>query len=76
MEIVIKTIFRGRAKGDLRAGEKLLHRHCQHMGGIVADQFQGLWVLTPDQFQLRIFFNGAVQVPFHPIYAGQHGGLG
>jgi len=41
------------------------------MGGIVADQFQGRLVLAADQFQLRIAFNGSVQIPVLTVDAGE-----
>jgi len=71
VEVVIETFLGRGAEGDLRAGEQLLDRHGQHMGGVMTDQVQRAFVLAADQFQLRILFDWAVQIPFLAVDAGE-----
>ena len=43
-EIVVEAVLDHRADGDLGAGTQLLHGFGQHVGAVVADQFQRLVV--------------------------------
>ncbi len=63
-EVVIEAILDGRADRYLGAGEKLLHRHGEHMGGVVPDHFQRFGILAGDDADFRVPFDGSEDVPF------------
>ena len=48
VEVVIKAVLDGRTDGHLGVREQFLHRFGHHMGGVVANQFQSVFVLTGD----------------------------
>ena len=62
-EVVIEAVLDRRADGHLRAGEKLLHRHGEHMRRVVPDQLQRFRVFLGDDADLRVVLDGAEQVP-------------
>ncbi|MCY1308204.1 hypothetical protein D9M70_581930 [compost metagenome] len=61
-EIVIEAVLDGRADGHLRAGEQLLHRLGQHVGGVVADGLQRLGIVAHQQAEVAVAVDDAVQV--------------
>ena len=48
-EVVIEAVLDHRTDGHLRSREKLLHRFCEHMRGIVPDQLQRARVLAVEE---------------------------
>ena len=64
VEVVIKTVVRGRAEGDLRARIQFLHRHRQHVRAVVAQHFKGSrFIFVGDDCKLDVVVDGAVQIP-------------
>ena len=62
-EVVIETVVRRRAEGDLRAGEQVLHRLGQQMREVVADQLKRvLLVARSDEGEIGIAFQRPVEV--------------
>ena len=53
-EVVVEAVLDRRADGDLGAGEQLLHRLGQHVGGVVADQLQRVGVAAGDEHHARV----------------------
>ena len=45
-KVVIEAVFDDRADRHLRAGEKLLHRLGQHVGGVMADELKRFRIVT------------------------------
>ena len=61
--VIIEPVVGRRAEGDLRARPQRLHRLCQHMGIVVARQFERIGLVPrSDQRQLRITLERAGQV--------------
>ena len=54
IKIVIKTVLDHRADGDLRARIERLHGVGEHMGGVVADQFQRTRIVPVEKLDFRV----------------------
>ncbi len=51
VEIVVEAILDHRADGHLGAGKQFLHRLGQHMGAVMADEFEGFGIVARDDPQ-------------------------
>ncbi len=71
IKIVVKAVLDHRADGDLGAGIKRLDRVGQHMGGVVADEFQRARVFAVQKFDLGVGADGRRGV--HHIAVEHHG---
>ncbi len=75
-EVVIESVLDRRADGHLGAGEQLLHRLGQHVGGVVADGFQRGRIVAHDQLEVAAAFQRAVEVALLAIDLDQRRALG
>ncbi len=66
-EIVIEAIVDHRTDGDLRARIKHLHGFGEHMGAIVADQFQSARIFTIDEIDFGIARERIGEISQHAI---------
>ena len=72
-EVVIEAVLDGRADGHLGAGEQLLHRLGQHVGGVVADGLQDLGVLPREDLEGAAGVQRPLQVQQLAVQLHQHG---
>ena len=75
-EVVVEAVLRGGAERDLRAGIELLHRLGEHMGGIVAQQFQRLGIARRHDADPGVVVDHVAEVLHLPVDAQRQGGLG
>ena len=61
-KIVIEAIIDDWANRDLRVGIQLLHRLGEHMGRIMADQFEAFGIIRRNEFDLRVAVERAHQI--------------
>jgi len=76
VEVVVEAVLDRRADGDLGAGEQLLHRLGQNVGGVVADGLQRLRIVAHDQFEVAGAAQRAVQVALFAVQSDQRRALG
>ena len=72
-EVVIEAVLDGRANGHLGAGEQLLHRLGQHVGGVVADGLQHLGILPREDLEGAAVVQGPLKVQQLAVQLYQHG---
>ena len=75
-EVVVEAVLRRGAERDLRAGVEFLHRLCQHVRRVVAQQFQRIGVARRDDADLRIAVDHMGEVDHLAVDAQREGGLG
>ncbi len=66
-KVVIKTVFNGRADGDLRVRIKFLDSFGHHMGTVVTDQRQNLVMALGHDFDSRVSVNLARKVAYFTV---------
>ncbi len=74
-EVVVEAVLDVGADGHLRAGEQLLHRLGQHVGGVVADGVEGLGRLARDDLDRPAVRQRAVEVEQLAVELDQQGFL-
>ena len=72
-EVVVEAVLDHRADGHLRAGEQLLHRLGQHMGAVVADEFERLRIVARDDAQRRIGDDRIGEIDKRAVHDGGNG---
>ncbi len=72
-EIIEEAVLDHRANGHLRSRIKLLHRFGQHMGAVMADEFQRPLIIARDNLQRGVGRNRIIEINQHAIDHGGHG---
>ena len=75
-KVVIEAVFDHRTDGDLGARPQGLHRLGQHVGGVVADQFQRAGVVAIDELDLGVAADGLAEVDDGAVERHGDGALG
>jgi hypothetical protein len=75
-EVVIEAVLDGRADGDLRTGEQLLHRLGHHMARVVADGVEDGGIVAHQKFDLGVGHDRPVEIAKLAVDAGQGRALG
>ncbi len=75
-EVVIEAVLDVGADGHLGAREQLLHRLGQDVGGVVADDVEGLWGVAAQDLDLAAVIDRPLQIAELAVELDQDGALG
>ena len=76
VKIVVKSVLDHRSNRDLRLGPERLHGFGQHMGAIMADQFQRARIIAAYELDLSIVGDRVIQIGNNAIQSHGDGPLG